>query len=53
MNLKLTGSLLAALLMPAFGAGTSWMGNVKQYQGGALQEWAKAVDQIVLKWSHL
>ena len=38
---------------PAFGAGTSWMANVKQYQGGALQEWAKAVDQIVLKWSHL
>lgn len=37
----------------AFGSGTSWMSNVKQYQGGALQEWAKAVDQIVLKWSHL
>jgi hypothetical protein len=37
----------------AFGQGTSWMANVKQYQGGALQEWAKAVDQIVLKWNHL
>jgi hypothetical protein len=37
----------------AFGEGTSWMANVKQYQGGALQEWAKAVDQIVMKWNHL
>lgn len=37
----------------AFGQGTSWMANVKQYQSGALQEWAKAVDQIVLKWNHL
>lgn len=37
----------------AFGEGTSWMANVKQYQGGALEEWAKAVDQIVLKWNHL
>jgi hypothetical protein len=38
---------------PAFGSGTDWMSNVKQYQGGALQEWGKAVDQIVKKWSYL
>jgi hypothetical protein len=37
----------------AFGQGTDWMQNVRQYQGGALQEWAKAVDQIVLKWGSL
>lgn len=37
----------------AFGQGTDWMDNVRQYQGGAMQEWAKAVDQIVLKWSYL
>lgn len=37
----------------AFGQGTSWMGNVKQYQAGALEEWGKAVDQIVRKWSYL
>lgn len=37
----------------AFGEGTDWMSNVREYQGGAMQEWAKAVDQIVLKWSYL
>ena len=36
---------------PAFGEGTDWMGNVKQYQGPALQEWAQAVDRIVMKWN--
>ena len=38
---------------PAFGSGSDWMGTVKQYQAGALQEWAKAVDQIVKKWGNL
>lgn len=38
---------------PAFGTGTSWMANVKQYQGGAMQEWSQAVNRIVLKWSVL
>lgn len=37
----------------AFHQGTDWISQVRQYQGGALQEWAKAVDQIVLKWSYL
>jgi hypothetical protein len=36
---------------PAFGSGTSWMANVKAYQGPALQEWADAVDRVVVKWS--
>lgn len=38
---------------PAFGTGTSWMANVKQYQGGAMQEWTQAVNRIVSKWSSL
>jgi hypothetical protein len=29
------------------------MENVREYQGGALAEWGKAVDQIVLKWRYL
>jgi hypothetical protein len=38
---------------PAFGTGTGWMANVRQYQGGALQEWTEAVNRIVVKWSVL
>lgn len=30
---------------------TDWMSRVRAYQGPALQEWAQAVDRIVLKWS--
>ena len=37
----------------AFGQGTDWMQNVREYQGGALTEWGKAVDQIVLKWRYM
>ena len=37
----------------AFGSGTDWMGTVKQYQSGAMIEWAAAVDRIVRKWSYL
>ena len=37
----------------AFGQGTDWMSEVRQYQGGALEEWAQAVDRIVMKWSVL
>jgi len=37
----------------AFGQGTDWISQVRQYQGGAMQEWAKAVDQIVLKWRYM
>lgn len=37
----------------AFHQGTDWISQVRQYQGGAMQEWAKAVDQIVLKWRYL
>ena len=37
----------------AFGEGSDWMANVKQYQGPALQEWAAAVDRIVMKWNVL
>ena len=37
----------------AFGEGSDWMGNVKQYQGPAMKEWAQAVDRIVLKWNTL
>lgn len=36
---------------PAFGTGTDWMSHVKAYQGPALQEWADAVDRVVIKWS--
>lgn len=39
---------------PAFGEGTDWMGNVKErYAPQAIQEWSKAVDQIIMKWSIL
>lgn len=37
----------------AFGEGSDWIAQVGQYQTGAMQEWAKAVDRIVLKWSFL
>jgi hypothetical protein len=37
----------------AFGEGTDWISQVGQYQAGAIQEWAQAVDRIVLKWSFL
>lgn len=37
----------------AFQQGTDWISQVRQYQGGAMQEWAKAVDQIVLKWRYM
>ncbi|MGI9135455.1 MAG: hypothetical protein ACR2JS_00105 [Candidatus Nanopelagicales bacterium] len=38
----------------AFGSGTDWMGNVKEkYAPQATQEWARAVDRIVMKWSTL
>lgn len=37
--------------MPAaFGSGTDWIGQARNYQPQALQEWAKAVDRIALKW---
>ena len=38
---------------PAFGEGTDWMVNVKNYKPAAMQEWAKAVDRIVMKWGIL
>ncbi len=37
----------------AFKQGTDWISNVGQYQGGALEEWAKAVDRIIIKWGYL
>jgi hypothetical protein len=37
--------------MPAaFGSGTDWIGQARDYQPKALQEWANAVDRIALKW---
>lgn len=37
--------------MPAaFGSGTDWISQARDYQPKALQEWAKAVDRIALKW---
>ena len=37
--------------MPAaFGSGTDWIGQARDYQPQALQEWANAVDRIALKW---
>lgn len=30
---------------------TDWMSRVRAYQPAALQEWGRAVDQIVRKWS--
>lgn len=44
----------AGTKMPAaFGNGTEWMAKVKNYQMGAWQEWAEAVDRIVRKWDTL
>jgi hypothetical protein len=37
----------------AFGQGSDWMSHVKAYQGPAMQEWAAAVDRIVMKWEIL
>lgn len=37
----------------AFGQGRDWISQVRQYQGGAMEEWAKAVDRIVIKWRYL
>ena len=38
--------------MPAaFGSGTDWISQARDYQPKALQEWAKAVDRIALKWN--
>lgn len=37
----------------AFGQGTDWISQVRQYQGGAMEEWSKAVDRIVIKWRYL
>jgi len=37
----------------AFGQGSDWMSNVREYQSGAMQEWSAAVDRIVMKWSLL
>lgn len=34
----------------AFGEGSNWMVNVKNYKPAAMQEWTKAVDRIVMKW---
>lgn len=37
--------------MPAaFGSGTDWIQEARDYQPRALQEWANAVDRIVMKW---
>ena len=37
--------------MPAaFGSGTDWIGQARNYQPQALQEWANAVDRIAMKW---
>lgn len=37
--------------MPAaFESGTDWISQTRDYQPKALQEWAKAVDRIALKW---
>ena len=35
---------------PAFESGTDWISQTRDYQPKALQEWAKAVDRIALKW---
>jgi hypothetical protein len=38
--------------MPAaFGSGTDWISQARDYQPKALQEWAKAVDRIAFKWN--
>ena len=34
----------------AFESGTDWISQTRDYQPKALQEWAKAVDRISLKW---
>jgi hypothetical protein len=38
--------------MPAaFGSGSDWITEARSYQKPALDEWAKAVDRVVSKWS--
>ena len=36
---------------PAFGSGSNWIDNVRNYQPAALQEWGRAVDRVIAKWS--
>ena len=37
--------------MPAaFGQGTDWIGQARNYQRPALEEWSRAVDRIAMKW---
>jgi len=37
--------------MPAaFGSGTDWIGQTRNYQEPALEEWSRAVDRIARKW---
>ena len=38
--------------MPAaFGSGTDWISNARDYQPAALQEWGKAVDRVIGRWA--
>lgn len=38
--------------MPAaFGAGTDWIQNARDYQPAAIEEWGKAVDRVIGKWA--
>lgn len=40
--------------MPAaFGSGTDWISQSREYIPGAIKEWGEAVDAIVRKWSVL
>ena len=40
--------------MPAaFGSGTNWISQSRDYVPEAIKEWGKAVDQIVMKWTVL
>ena len=36
---------------PAFGSGTDWISQSRDYQPAALQEWGKAVDRVIGRWA--
>lgn len=36
---------------PAFGSGTDWISQARDYQPAAVQEWAKAVDRVIGRWA--
>jgi hypothetical protein len=36
---------------PAFGSGTDWISQARDYQPAAIAEWGKAVDRVIGRWA--